>query len=222
MGRNLVSPILCDTAADVAALFDGAKMFSKSIVEVTSISATSPVPGRYRWVAGSTAADSNASQLVVVPTTGGASGRWLRCDQYVDLVLPFTFATANGAALCTCPAGLTMWLTTDRNLWEVTTTPFSGGAATAIGLSVQDAAITSSAGDLAGGAAGDGIPNSMFTTTGFWYPTNGGYATGDKGLVIQSTGYVEFNRIASAYTAGVGNAHVSARLIANGVTPPPP
>jgi hypothetical protein len=223
MARNLVSPILCDTAADLQA-FDGAKMFSKTLALVASISATAPVPGMYRWVAGSASADGNQSQLIVVPTVGAASGRWARCDQKIDLILPFTFATADRAVLYTNAAEHTLWLLLDECLWEVTTA-FSGGAGSRIALSIATGPIADSNGTLMGGAGGDGIgTNPTLNAAQMWKPTAGaGSGAGAQAMVLRTAGdQILFNQVVSAFTAGVGLAHVPCNLIANAITPPPP
>lgn len=223
MARNLVSPILCDTAADAASLFDGAKMFSGTVLQVKSISTVSPTSGRYRWVAASTSPDNNNSQLVIVPGTGAASGKWVRCDNSFDLVLPFTEATADQAVLLTCPVELTIFLSLTENMWEVTTS-FSGGAATRIGLSINTAKIATANGNLMGGAAGDGIGAAItLNNTGFWKSTSGiadaGYAHVLRGAVGDQ---ILFNRIVSDFTAGAGNAHLPVRLLGDNITAPPP
>lgn len=221
MGRHLASPILCDTAADLRT-FDGAKMFSKSIALVTQIDATVPVPGMFRWVAGSASADNNASQLIVVPTTGGGSGRWVRCDPKIDLLLPFTFATADRAALLTNPTELTLSLLLDECLWEVTTA-FAGGAGSRIALSIGTAPVADTNGSLMGGAAGDGIgATATLSSANMWKPTAGVGGSG-KAMVLRSVGdQILFNQVTSVFTSGVGIAHVPANLISNAITPPPP
>lgn len=225
MARNLVSPILCDTAADAASLFDGAKMFSGTVLQIKSISTVSPTSGRYRWVAGSTSPDNNNSQLVIVPGTGSGSGKWVRCDNSFDLVLPFTFATADLAVLLTVPTELTIHVSLDgnENQWEVTTA-FSGGAGSRIGLSIASAKIAGAAGSVMGGAAGDGIGAAVtLNNTGFWKSTSGiadaGYAHVLRGATADQ---IQFNRITSAFTAGVGNAHLACRLLGDNITAPPP
>lgn len=223
MSRNLASPILCDTVADLQG-FDGSKMFSKSIALVTQMSSTAPVPGMYRWVAGSTSADGNQGQLIVVPTVGAASGRWARCDQKIDLIMPFTFATADRAVLYTNAAEHTLWLLLDECLWE-TTASFAGGAGSRIAVSISTGPIADTNGSLMGGAGGDGTgTNPALNDAQMWKPTAGvGSGAGAKAMVLRSAGdTILFNRVVSAFTSGAGNIHVPCNLIANAITVPPP
>lgn len=211
--RNLGSPILCDTAADLRT-FDGAKLFNKTVALVGQINETVSsvalaTPAAYRWVAGSTSPDNNQSQLCVVPTTGSGSGRWLRADQSFDLILPVTFATADAAALCTVPAELCLLPHYLGPFWEMITA-WAGGAAPMIGLSYTNQATALSQGSLLGGGAGDGT----FPQRSYYRGTAGfAFGTGLRRIVLNATATVNFDRIVDAFTSGTGNAHVPVQSI---------
>ncbi len=220
----IARPSIHSSDAASLALVDGGACFSQEIAFVTAISATAPVPGIFRFVTGSASTDDNQSQLIVVPAVNAAAGRWARCDQKIDLILPFTFATADRATLYTNAAEHTLSLLLDECLWE-TTAAFSGGVATRIALSVNSGPIADTTGNLMGGAAGDGIgTNPTLNDAQFWKPTAGlGTGAGAIAMVLRAAGdVILFNRVASVFTAGAGRAHVPCNLIANAITPPPP
>src|SRR6266478_4113464 len=159
MGRNLVSPILCDTAADLA-LFDAGKMFDKTVAQVSQIGTlisgvACTTQAHYQFVLGSVSPDNNQSQLVVVPGVNPGTGKWVRCDPVIDLVLPITFATANNAVLATIPAGITLQPIYSGPFWEMITA-WAGGVASTIGLSWSNQTGAGSIGGLLGGPGGDG------------------------------------------------------------------
>ncbi len=148
--------------------------------------------------------DNNQSQLVVVPTTNAASGKWIRIDPFFDLLLPITFATADAAVLCTVPAELTLLPTFQDPFWEMITA-WAGGAASAIGLSFTNQANTLVQGGLLGGVAGD----TTFPQRSFYRGTPGSvFTVGLKRIVLNPTATINFDRIVSVFTSGTGNAHV--------------
>lgn len=204
---------MCDTAADLASLFNGASMFDGSVAVVSSISSTAQVPGRYRFVAASTSPDNNQSQLVVVP--GAGTGRWLRADSSLDLILPITFATADDATLVTIPAELTLLPSYLDPFWEMSAA-WGGGIAPTIGLSFTNQATTSNPGSLLGGPAGDGT----FPVVSFYRGTPGSaFAAGLKRIMLNPTATIRFNRINDAFTSGTGNAHVPCYNIFTSIIP---
>jgi len=150
----------------------------------------------------STATDST-SQLVVTPSAG--SGAWLRADKVVDLKIPVDFNATDAQVLFTVPTGFRLRPT--RPFIEVTT-PWTGGASSAIGLSSSNAAYNTK-GDLLGGASGDvlaGLTNGMRGTIGA--------KVASLGLVVLvATDTVRFDRITSAFTAGVGIVHLPVELV---------
>lgn len=169
------------------------------------------------WNATSTAAA--APGLVVVPNDAPAAGRWLREGTAsggsalptpggsVDLKLAVGFATANGAVLYTVPAGTKLLIR--RAYWEVTT-PFTGGASSAIGVDSSNASY-STPGDILGGATGD--VTAVLGTDGYHGGTIG-TKYGSNGVIVLVGGdTVKFNAITSAYTAGAGFVHLDAQVI---------
>lgn len=127
------------------------------------------------------------------------------------LRLPFTFATADGAALYTVPAGFELYV--DRVWWNITTS-MTGGTTPAIGVSSDDANF-STKGDLLGGASGD--LTATLVSTG--RPHKGGTVGakfGSNGIVVLGAGkIVRFDRIADVFAAGAGNVFLLARPFIN-------
>ena len=159
----------------------------------------------WRYVAASAATDTTQT-LVLTPNDSPAAGRWLRQAGAVDIKVAVDFNTADAAVLFTVPVGFKLRVT--RACWEVTT-PFSGGASSAIGLSSSNAAYTTK-GDLLGGAAGD---LAAALTAGYRGAIGTKLASG--GLVVLIAGdTVRFDRVASAYTAGAGFIHVTCEVLA--------
>lgn len=157
------------------------------------------------WIfaASSTATDST-NQLVVAPSAG--SGAWLRVDKQLDLKFAFDFNATDAQVLFTVPTGFRLQPT--RPFWEVTT-PFSGGASSAIGLSSSNASY-STKGDLLGGASGDVAAG---LTAGFRGTV--GAKVASLGLVVLvATDTIRFDRITSAFTAGAGFVHFPVEQIA--------
>lgn len=159
------------------------------------------------WVFHETSVLTGDDVLVVAPDAG--TGRWLRKPGRVSLALPIGHATANNATLLTLPAGCVFKL--DSAHWHVTT-GFTGGTASAIGVSSTGAA---TAGDILGGAVGDVAATLV-----------AGRAAGTPGTLMDAdtevharlyvaTNTFSFNRITSAFTAGAGFVVLVGDLIAN-------
>lgn len=163
---------------------------------------------RYYWSATSilTADD----QLIIKPddVTHPAAGRWLAQPMtLVDLAMPFTYATADGATLFTVPAGC--YLRVVRGYWEVTTA-FAGGSSSAIGLASDQTGHTS-AGDLLGGSGGD--VEATLIVGDYIEGTVG--ADQAAGIILAPGKLVTFERITSAFTSGVGIAHLVCEVLKN-------
>lgn len=163
----------------------------------------------WRFSAASAAADTSEN-LVATPAAG--TGRWLRNDKLVPLFLPVTFATADGAVIFTTPVGarvkpLDAW-------WEVQTT-FAGGSSSAIGV---DSSVTGwdTAGDLLGGAAGD-VAATLVSTNAREIGTAGTKfdTVPEERLILIAADTLKFNRITSAFTAGVAKVRVLCAILAN-------
>lgn len=162
------------------------------------------------WIfnATSTAADAT-DNLVVSPTAG--NGRWLRADKVVDLKLAIAFDTTDAAVLFTVPAGMRLALAA-APFWEVTGN-WTGGVASAIGLSSdQTAPALNAKGDLLGGAGGD--VEAGMTAAAVMTGTIGTKVAAPA-CVLLAGKKILFNRINSAFTAGSGFAHVPVVLLAS-------
>ena len=140
-----------------------------------------------------------------------AAGRWLRKPGLVDLALPIGFATADNATLLTIPTGAR--LAGQRTYLEVTTA-WAGGSSSAIGLD-SDLTGYSTAGDLAGGAAGD---LEAGLTVGVRPGVIGAKMDADTehhDLLLLPTNVVRFQRITSVFTSGAGFYHLCGHLLRN-------
>jgi hypothetical protein len=163
----------------------------------------------WRFHSTSTAADTSEN---LVATPGAGSGRWLRADKQVALSLPFTFATANDAALFTVPVGARLH---PREAWWEISTSCTGGSSSAIGV---DSSVTGwdTAGDILGGATGD-VAAALASTSTRMEGTIGAKidTRGDGRLIMIAADTLNFNRITSVFTAGAGNVRVLCDVLAN-------
>lgn len=147
--------------------------------------------------------------LVSTPSDALASGRWVRCAGPAILALPIGFATADATALLTLSASSVV---EPKNFaWKVTT-GFTGGSASAIGVSSGTATGYTTKGNFLGAAAGD--VTATLGTAGTKYGTAG--STWDtiahQRLLLQSADTIRFDRITSIYTAGAGFVLVSVNI----------
>lgn len=160
------------------------------------------------FVAASTAADTTET-LVLTPAAG--TGRWIRHDKVVDLKLAVTKDTADAAVLFTVPAGMRLALAA-APFWEPAT-DWTGGVASAIGLSSdQTAPALNTKGDLLGGAGGD-VAAGM-TAAAVFTGTIGAKVAAPACVLLPGK-KILFDRINSAFTAGTGFAHVPVVLLAS-------
>lgn len=148
--------------------------------------------------------------LVDAADDAPSAGRWLRAPGYVDLACPFTYATADGAALLTLPTGCRLQLL--DAYWEVTT-GFTGGSSSAIGVA---STTRSTAGDILGGSGGDvaatlvagaAIPGTIGTTMDTLAELHANRFAAGEAFTLE--------RITSAFTAGAGKVHLVGHLVAN-------
>lgn len=120
-------------------------------------------------------------------------------DTYA-IKVPVDFSTADTAVLFTIP-------TRSRVLaayWEVTT-PFTGGASSAIGVSSSQSPYTAK-GSVHGGAAGDVAATLV---AGVMQGTQGTAVTsGAKVVMLEAGATLRFDRVTSAFTAGAGYVHI--------------
>lgn len=153
----------------------------------------------WRFVAASAAAEDEAQELVIAPDAG--TGRWLAAEKSKTLKLPIGFATLDGAAILTVPAGFALRLA-GLPFYDITTA-FTGGTSSAIGVASSVAGYVT-AGDILGGATGDveaGLTAGVKPGT---VGTKLDTAAERQGLVLVALDTLTFERIASAFTAGAG------------------
>lgn len=105
---------------------------------------------------------------------------------------------ADADVIYTIPAGHRLRLA--RSYWHVTT-PFTGGASSAIGVSSSNAAYATK-GDILGGASGDVLAG---LTAGF-KGTAGAKMGANAPVILEPGDTLKFDRITSAFTAGAGYA----------------
>lgn len=191
MAINLASPSLVGTIADLKT-FNGAALFNDHICRIASLNATPP---HFRWVVGLTGTGDD--QLLVTPTAGSASGRWLRCDPIVDLKLPWVFNTADGSVLLTVPTGLRLKALAFAA--EVTTA-MTGLDTSSIGLNASVSLNPGGLGRIVGIQAGfSGIEGAEINT-----PENS---------VLQAGATLKQNVILAGYTGGAGFWHLVCALL---------
>lgn len=148
-----------------------------------------------------------ADSIFVFAPGGSQAGRWLLAPGANRVDLPLSKDTADAATLATLPTGC--YFLNQRGFWEVTTS-FTGGSASAIGISSDDATCNTK-GDLLGGAAGDVA--AMLVSTGALYKAG---TVGAKTVSIVAPGKIlRHDRVTSAFTAGVGVAHLQGVILAN-------
>ena len=158
-----------------------------------------------RWkylLSNSTTADDI---LVVQPTD--TVGRWVRADKFVDITAAVTKDTADAAVLYTVPTGFRLLLGVP---FHVVTTSWTGGSSSAIGCSSSNAGL-STKGDLLGGSGGDVAAGLL--STGAYAKGTVGAKIGKPGAVLVAGDTILFDRITSAFTAGVGVIHVPVNIL---------
>ena len=142
-----------------------------------------------------------------VVTPANSTGRFLLAPGPQKIPLPIAFGTADAAVLGTLPTGCNIRV--QRCYWEVTT-GFTGGSASAIGLSSNNTAHNTK-GDLHGGAAGD-VAATLVPGTAIAGTIGANIAAG---VILVPTNTLRFDRITSAFTAGAGTLHVLADVLTN-------
>lgn len=176
---------------------------------VTVLAGTSGDAETWRFHATSTAADASEN-MVATPAAG--TGRWLRNDKVIALLLPFTFATADATALFTTPAGCRLLV---RDAWWDPLVSLSGGTNSAIGLHASPTG-WSTKGDLLGGAAGDVAATLVGSGTREVGTIGAKMATlTNARLMLEAADTIVFDAITSAFTAGSANARVLCNVVKN-------
>ena len=147
--------------------------------------------------------------LVATPADAPTAGRWLRCAGFVDLALPFTYATADGATLLTVPTGARLQLVSAH--WEITA-DMTGGSSSAIGV---DSSVDTTAGDILGGASGDVAATLVAGVNAGTIGAKMDTDTELHGQILPAAATIRFQRITSAFTAGSGYVHLVGFLLRN-------
>lgn len=166
------------------------------------------------WRFHSSSALTGDDTLIITPTAG--SGRWLRVPGACRLQFAIAFGTADAAVLYTVPTGayiqpLAFW-------WQVSTS-FTGGTNAAIGVSSNKTGYTTK-GDLLGGATGDVLATLAAAGSGATPIAGTVGAVFDTlakrdGAILVPTNTVRFDRLASAFTAGVGTVNMACNILQN-------
>lgn len=164
----------------------------------------------WRYVSAATATDTSGL-LFRKPTHAPTLGGWCLMPGAVDIAMPVLAATADATALLTLPTGA---LFMPSEFWFEVTTGFTGGTSSAIGLSSGKTGFTTK-GDLLGGAAGDVAAtlvagNPIMGTIGPKWDT-----LAEKRIVWKAGDTFRFDRVTSAFTAGIGKIHAVGQLVAN-------
>lgn len=194
MTINLVSPSLVGTIADLKT-FDGAKLFDQHIFQVANLNGTT---ARFRWTTGLTGTGDD--QLLVTPTVGAASGRFLRADDFVSLKLPYTATAPDNTTLITIPTGLRFGVV--KTGLEVGT-QFTGADTGSIGI---DSNISLNAGGLGTQTGGTG------TAVGAFSGVQGAEVDTPLRSMLKAGDVIRHNLLAAGYTGGTGFWHVMGAL----------
>lgn len=164
----------------------------------------------WRFVSSSVTGDD-----IVIATPSAGSNRWARMPGKAVLSLAFTYATANNAVLWTVPTGCIFL--PDEFFWTVSTT-FAGGTSSALGVNSSKTSYTT-AGDLLGGAGGD-VAATLTAPTPVTKPIFGTVGAGfddiaKRRMALVAGDTIKLNRIASAFTSGVGAVNIRGTLLRN-------
>jgi hypothetical protein len=206
--RNVLHVLTGVTATELAALRKDQR-WDTTADGGGPLAATTP-QGRYTWAPSSTLTADG--QLVIAPTDGSDGRFLLDAGQDVHLSFPFTWETADAAALLTMPAGAYLW---PARLWWKITADMTGGAGSTIGVST-DVTGYDVKGDLLGGAAGDAAAaltaalSPALGTIGAKWDT-----VPEKRFMLRPADVLRFDRITSAFTAGAGSVEMTALVVEN-------
>lgn len=206
----------------IAAVYNGqASLVTADHTALKAISAANRYDGQivktandnktWRFIAAGTATDTT-EQLICAPSSG--TGVWACCDPVTELVLPFTYSTADAAALFTVPAGAEIQVL--GFAWNVGTS-LTGGSSSSIGASSSKTGY-STKGDFIGGSGGDVAATLVSTGNKYKAGTIGaGFDTNAKrdAAFLVAADTIRFDRIVSAFTAGAGNLIVRTQILAN-------
>lgn len=192
---KLVSPSECENIADLKAAFDGAKMIDGHRVYVADLNSS---PAGFRWAAGHAAAGDD--QLIVTPTTGAASGRWVRSDPFISLKLPYVYNQANNTALITIPTGLRFGII--KTGLQIGT-QFAGADTGSIGI---DSNISLNPGGLGLIVGGTGLAVNTYAGS------QGAEVNTPQRSMLTAGDVIRHNILVAGYTGGTGFWHVMGTL----------
>lgn len=145
---------------------------------------------------------------------GSGTGRWLLLPGTYVLSVAIAFGTADAAVLWTLPTGLVCRF---RGFYWTITTNFSGGTASAIGVSSTRTGFDTK-GDLLGGAAGNveaELTTTLSPTPGTIGAKHDALTNAEFNAIWKATHVIRFDRITSAFTAGVGAVNMITEVLAN-------
>lgn len=167
--------------------------------------------GTEDWWFHSTSALTADATLILAPDAG--SGRWLRCCGGINLRIPYDYTIADAGILYTFPTSVIFeqhWPS-----WGDITTSFTGGTVSSIGWSSSNKTGLTTKGDLLGGASGD-LAATLVAASG----VRGTLGNNQNSISTWRTrtlwvagNTIRFDRIVSAYTAGVGVGAMSGWLM---------
>jgi len=163
----------------------------------------------YRWH--STSAVTGDDYLVITPTDAPSTGRWLLMPGASDIIIPFTYATADAAILYTFPTGAIFQLLTA--FYDVSTT-FAGGTNSGIGVSSSNLTGFTTKGDLIAETVAAALGSSAAINPG----TVGAVMdtlTELKTALFTAGKTVRHDRTTDAFTSGVATLHLCGILCAN-------
>lgn len=125
------------------------------------------------------------------------------------LELDVTFNNADASVIYTVPVGYRMKIVSA--FWEPSIA-WTGGTASAIGLSSSNAGYATK-GDLLGGAAGDVAAGLTVVAATPCKGTVGAKVASGGTVVLLAGDTIRFDRITSAFTAGAAKVHLCYQLI---------
>lgn len=195
MTIRLVSPSLVETVIDLRT-FNGANLINQHMFLVSALNG---VPAWFRWTTGLTGTEDG--QLLITPTIGSASGRFLRADSVVSLKLPYVATAANNTVLATIPTGMRFKV---LQVMLQIGTQFTGADTGSIGI---DSNISLNAGGLGL------IVGNTAAAAGTFNGVDGAENTDPIRSVLIATNTIRHNVLAAGYTGGTGFWHVVGALL---------
>lgn len=189
-----VTPTVVNSVSDLQGFQGGAAtMVNGRQFLVSDLNKTTAL---FRWTTG--IAGTEDGQLLVTPTVGAASGRFVRADNCICLKLPWAFNTADNTTLITVPTGIRLHVM--RAMAEIVV-DLAGSDTGSLGL---DSNVSLNPGGLAefDGFVGQGFRGDM-----------GAEINEPQRTTLIATDVLRHNLLAAGYNAGSGFWHVVCSLI---------